>query len=222
MIWYCHLIWVIGAGVLGCAVSAVFAGWLHLRRTIFLIPYVLLASAFIAGYARWSQLDIGNLIGHNWPWGVVGAIVLGVFMVKNILSQPASARSTGAQLGLDLLWQGVVYGGVDALLLSVMPVLATWQAFSQLGWATAWLGKLIVGGIAIIASLWVTFAYHWGFPEYRGQQVASPLFGNGVMSLGYLITTNPIAALGSHIAMHVAGVLHGPESKQQLPPHYRK
>jgi hypothetical protein len=40
------------------------------------------------------------------------------------------------------------------------------------------------------------------------------------MSLGYLITANPIAAIASHIAMHVAGILHGPETTAQLPPHY--
>jgi hypothetical protein len=37
----------------------------------------------------------------------------------------------------------------------------------------------------------------------------------------YLLTTNPIAAVFSHVAMHVAGVLHGPASVMQLPPHYQ-
>jgi len=50
--------------------------------------------------------------------------------------------------------------------------------------------------------------------------VIAPIIGNGVMSLGYLITANPIAAIASHIAMHVAGILHGPETTAQLPPHY--
>jgi hypothetical protein len=40
------------------------------------------------------------------------------------------------------------------------------------------------------------------------------------MSLGYLLTNNPITAVFSHIAMHVAGVLHGPATVAQLPPHY--
>ena len=94
-----------------------------------------------------------------------------------------------------------------------------WQAFSQTGWIAAWPGKLAVGVLALLASLWVTFAYHWGYPEYRGKQVMAPLIGNGIMSLGYLLTINPISAVGSHIAMHIAGVLHGPESTMQLPPH---
>ena len=49
-----------------------------------------------------------------------------------------------------------------------------------------------------------------------------PSIGNGVMSLGYILTANPLTAVLSHIAMHIAGVLHGPASVIQLPPHYSK
>jgi hypothetical protein len=218
--WYIHLMWVIGAAILGFALSATFAGLLQFPRNLFLVPYLLLAGMYLAGYVRWSQVDLGELIGHNRLWGLVGALALGAFVVKNILSQPASPHTTGLRLAFDLFWQGIVYGGLDALFLSVLPVLAAWTAFSQLGWTESWPGKLAVGALGLAASLLVTFAYHWGFPEYRGGQVASPLFGNGMMSLGYLLSNNPIAAFFSHIAMHVAGVLHGPATVMQLPPHY--
>ena len=71
-----------------------------------------------------------------------------------------------------------------------------------------------------MASLLVTVAYHLGYPEFRGSEVVGPVIGNGVCSLAYLLATNPIAAVLSHIAMHVAAVLHGPETTIQLPPHY--
>jgi hypothetical protein len=217
---YLHLTWIVGAAILGFALSAVFAGLLQFQRNLFLVPYLLLAGLFIASYARWSQLNLGELVRHNWPWGLVGALALGVFVVRNILSQPVSPHATGLQLAFDLFWQGIVYGGLDGLFLSVLPVLVTWNAFSQLGWLESWPGKLAVGVLALFASLFVTFAYHWGFPEYRGSQVAAPLFGNGMMSLGYLLSNNPVAAFFSHIAMHLAGVLHGPATVMQLPPHY--
>jgi hypothetical protein len=66
----------------------------------------------------------------------------------------------------------------------------------------------------------VTLAYHLGYPEFRGPQVRAPMFGVGMMSLGYLLTTNPIAAVLSHAAMHIAAVLRGPATMVQLPPHY--
>jgi len=69
-------------------------------------------------------------------------------------------------------------------------------------------------------ALVVTAAYHLGYPEFRGPQVVDPLIGNGAMTLGYLLTGNPITAFGAHIALHVASVLHGVETTVTLPPHY--
>jgi hypothetical protein len=109
---------------------------------------------------------------------------------------------------------------MDALLLTVLPVLATWQAFTLLNWTTNWPGKVLVGIMAVLASVLVTVAYHLGYPEYRETGLFGPVIGNTAMTLGYLITNNPLAAIFSHIAMHIAAVLHGPVSVIQLPPHY--
>ena len=219
--WYAYLGWIAAAGLLGFAISVIFARVLRLPRPVYLLPYTGLSSLFLYAYLKWSGLSLVELIRHNWIWGVVGAILLAAFTTKNIISQPASARAQGFALGFDILWSGVIYGLVDALLLSVLPVLATWQAFSLLDWTTNWPGKLLVGVLAIVASLFVTVAYHLGYPEYQGQGLFGPVIGNATMTVGYLITTNPLAAVLSHIAMHIAGVLRGPASVVQLPPHYR-
>ncbi|HMB23913.1 MAG: hypothetical protein ACM33V_00960 [Chloroflexota bacterium] len=218
--WYAYFAWIAAAALLGFLISAVFAGTLRLPRNIYLIPYVGFASLFLYAYVRWSGLDVGELIRHHWGWGLLGAVLLAVFTVNNILSQPASPRAQGFALAFDLLWSGVVYGLVDALLLSVLPVLATWQAFSLLNSTDSWGGKILVGVAAVFASLLVTAAYHLGYPEYRGGGLFGPAVGNTAMTLGYLVTNNPLAAVISHIAMHIAGVLHGPASVIQLPPHY--
>ncbi len=100
-------------------------------------------------------------------------------------------------------------------------MLATWQAFSALGWTESVPGKIAVGVIALIASLLVTVAYHLGYPEYRVPSGAmGPSIGNGIMSIGFILTNNPITAVFSHIAMHIAGVFQGPATVIQLPPHY--
>ena len=218
--WYLYLLWIVAGGALGFAVAAVFAGLLRLPRALFLVPYVVLVSAFLYGYVHWSGLDVWDLVVRHWPWGLAGAAIVGAFVVRNVLSQPAFPRPQGLELAFDLVWFGVVYGTLDALLLSVMPLLATWQAFSSLGWTVTWPGRLAAGAAAIAASLLVAAVYHLGYPEFRGPSVAAPVFGNGVMSLGYLLTTNPIAAVFSHVAMHISAVLHGLETTAQLPPHY--
>ena len=219
--WWAYLLWIPAAALLGFAIAQIFAGLLHLPRSIYLIPYVVLVSLVLYVFLRWSGLSLIELFRHNWVWGVVGAVLFGAFVVRNVFSQPASPRAEGFPLAFDLLWSGVVYGLIDALLLSVLPVLATWQAFSALGWTANWPGKIAVGAIAFVASLLVTVCYHLGYPEYRVQGgIFGPTIGNGVMTLGYLLTNNPITAIFSHMAMHIAGVLRGPASVMQLPPHY--
>jgi hypothetical protein len=216
-----NLGWIVAAALLGFAITAVFAGVFHLPRSIFLVVYLVLVVPFLYGFVRWSKLSVSELIRHNWVWGLVAAVLVGAFLVRNILSQPVSPRSQGLSLAFDIAWLGVVYGALDALFLSVLPVVATWQAFSALGWTQTLPGKILVGVIALIASLLVTGAYHFGYPEYRTVSgMMGPSVGNGVMSLGYILTNNPIAAVFSHIAMHVAGVLQGPATVIQLPPHY--
>jgi hypothetical protein len=219
-VWYVYVGWVVAAGLLGFALSTIFAGVFRLPRNLFLIPYIGISGLFIYAYIRWSGFSIGALIRHNWAWGLMGAVALALFTVRNVLSQPISPRSEGPSLLFDLLWSGVAYGLMDALLLTVLPVLATWQVFSLLNWTANWPGKVLVGIIALLASVLVTAAYHLGYPEYRGAGLFGPVIGNSSMTLGYLITNNPLAAVFSHIAMHIAAVLHGPASVMQLPPHY--
>jgi hypothetical protein len=219
--WWEYLLWIPAAALLGFAVAAIFAGLLHLPRRIYLIPYVALVGLFLYAFLRWSEISLTELFSQNWIWGVIGAVVIGAFLVRNISSQPVSARASGLPLAFDLLWSGVVYGLIDALLLSVLPVLATWYAFSSLGWTNTWLGTIAVGVLAFIASLFVTVCYHLGYPEYRVPRgVVGPSIGNGIMTVGYVLTNNPITAIFSHMAMHIAGVWRGPASVMQLPPHY--
>ncbi len=219
--WYVHFLWIAAAAVLGFAVSAIFAGLLHLPRSVYLLIYLAIVAPFLYAFVRWSHVSFSDLLRHNWMWGLLVALLAGIFVVRNVFSQPASTTSGGLSLVWDILWLGVVYGALDALFLSVLPVLATWQAFSGFGWAQGLGGKVVVGIAALIASLLVTVAYHLGYPEYRmGGGVMGPSIGNSVMSLGYVLANNPISAIFSHIAMHIAGVLHGPASVMQLPPHY--
>lgn len=40
IIWYAHLRWIAAAGLLGFAISFIFARLLHLPRKIYLAPYI--------------------------------------------------------------------------------------------------------------------------------------------------------------------------------------
>ncbi|MGD2207147.1 MAG: hypothetical protein PVH17_10235 [Anaerolineae bacterium] len=218
-LWF-HLGWVLAAGLLGFAIAAVFSGWLRLSRRLFLVPYFVFSGIFLYGFCRWTQIDLIPLLTENWYWGLLAGAIVGVFLIRNVLSQPASARSTGTSLLFDILWVGLGYGAVDALLLNVMPVVAVWTGFSEVGWAAAWPGKIAIGALALLASLLITLLYHLGYPEFRNRKVALVLVGNTLITLAYLVSTNPLGAVVSHVTMHVAAVFRGPETVLQLPPHY--
>jgi hypothetical protein len=73
-----------------------------------------------------------------------------------------------------------------------------------------------------MASLFVTALYHLGYPEYRNKKVLWTMFGNGILSLAYILTMSPLAAILPHIAMHMAAMTHGPKTTGQVPPHYQE
>ncbi len=218
--WWKYALWVAGGGLLGFGISAFFGGVLRLPRPLFLVPYVALTLAFLYAYARWSHLNLRRAALRNWRWGAIGAVVVGVAGVNDGVTQPASSAPVGLELVAALLWLGVIYGAVDALLLSVFPILAMWQGCSSVGWTDKWPGRVLTGILAIVASILVTAAYHVGYPEYRNAGLVGPIVGNGVATVASLLTMSPIAAVFGHIAMHISAVLQGVETVRQLPPHY--
>lgn len=218
--WWGHLLWVLGAAVLGWACTAIFADLWQWSRLLFLVPYVLLSGGFMLVWLRWGGFDWQRHLVRHWSWGLLAALVVGAFVVQNVLRQPRTPMPQGAELAFDLLWLGLIYGLVDGLFLTVLPIAATWQAFTLLGWTERWPGRITVGVLALFASLLVTATYHLGYPEFQGVAIVGPLLGVGVMSVAYLLSRSPLAPLLSHIAMHGAAVLYGLATAIQLPPHY--
>lgn len=215
------LAWVAAASVLGFVISAVFAGWLQLARHRFLAPYVLLTLAFLYGFFTWNRIDLIALLIDNWIWGVGLGVLVSLFLIRTVRSQPISRETEGTGLIFDLAWSGVVYGLIDALFLNVMPVVAIWVGGSQFAWANTLLGKVGLGFAGLLASLLVTLCYHLGYPEFRNPRVGLVLVGNSLITLAYLLSGNPLGSIISHTAMHIAAVLQGPETTIQLPPHYQ-
>jgi hypothetical protein len=209
--------WIAGAAALGGAVSAIFSSWLHLARGPFLVPYLLAVAALLEAYRRRFRVEVRAALRARRVAGLLGAVASGAFVVWSVLRQPSTPVPDHA--ALQVLWLGVAYGTADGLLLSVLPVGATWRALTAPGSGTPRGGWLGAGVLGLGASLVVTAAYHLGYEEYRGAGLGGPLVGCGVMSLAYVLTRNPLAAVLSHVAMHVAAVLHGIDSTVQLPPH---
>jgi len=213
-------IWIIGASILGFTIAAIFAGWLRFQRNIYLLFYIPLVTAFFIFFIISNDFNVRAHILYNWYWGLIGAALASGFVIKNVLSQPSSERHGGFALLSDIIWPGLIYGLCDALLLSVVPILATRLAFSDIIRINGLVGRIGFGITALIASCFVTVIYHLGYPEFRGKKVLWPLIGNGVLSVAYLLTMNPLAAILPHIGMHITAMVHGRETTGQVPPHY--
>jgi len=216
------IFWILSAGLLGFAIAAVFAGLLRLPRNYYLLVYIPIVAAFFVLFIATNNINLIELLLHNWYWGLAGAVIAGAFVIKNVYSQPSSERRYGGEFIRDITWPGLAYGLIDALLLTVIPVLAVKIILTGPAWTENWFGRIGVGIFGLLASFFVTTLYHLGYPEFRGKQVIWPNVGNGVLSLAFILTGNPLAAILPHMAMHVAAMIHGPKTTGQVPPHYNE
>lgn len=214
-------LWLLGGLAIGFAMPSIFAGLLQLPRDFFIIAYVIAVGAFLSLYIRQNSIKISAILRHRLVWGLVASVPLSFYAAQTVLIQPSSQAPQGVELAFDLLWSGIVYGGLDGVFLSVFPVYAMWQVMRIKGWTNnGFKEKAATGALALAASLLMIAVYHLGYPELQGPQVIMVVLGVGVMSLAYIVTGNPTVAIISHIVMHIVAVLHGAESVAQLPPHY--
>ncbi len=84
------LIWIFSASILGFAVSSIFAGVLKLPRNLYLLVYIPVVAALFALFIIINKISLNQILMHNWILGVIGAILAGVFVIKNVYSQPSS------------------------------------------------------------------------------------------------------------------------------------
>ena len=211
------MVWVGIAGVLGFVISAVFSSMLKFPRAPFVLVHAVGSVALAAVFFRGRGLHVPGPARQRTAAALAAGLLFGGILVASILSGPGGASPTGIRLIAALGWYGLVYGAVDALLLTILPVLAVrdgWGPAGTIGERLRW------GGAALAASLLVTALYHAGFAEYRGIALLQPLIGNTVVTAGYLLTGNAATPLVTHVLMHAAAVAHGMEATAQLPPHY--
>jgi general stress protein CsbA len=139
------------------------------------------------------------------------------FVVWNVFrTDDATSRPHGAYFVFELLWRGVGYGTIDALLLTVFPCVVAYTMLH--GRMTTVLRRARYVAIAVPMILVITATYHLGYPQYREDGVAKPEVGNTLISIPMLATANPVGSIAAHISMHVTAVTHSYETNVFLPP----
>jgi hypothetical protein len=214
--WLGALGWLTAIAAASFLVAWVLTSLLGVRRTPYIGALALLTGGLTWGYLAWSDTSLASFTTNHWGWGLVGMAVAGAILATLSRHQPRGPRSQGWRLAATLAWEGVVYGSAEGLLLSVLPVLVTWQAFAAHGWSSGIGRSLVAGIVAMAASLAVIVLHHLGYRGFHDRAALVPVMvGCGLLSLAYLLTANPLAAVGGHIILHTALNLRGTE----MPPY---
>jgi hypothetical protein len=214
--------WLGALGWLSAIAAASFlAAWvltnlLGVRRTPYIGALALLTGGLTWGYLAWSETTLTSFATNRWGWGLAGVAVAGAILARLSRHQPSGPRPQRWRLATSLAWEGVVYGITEGLLLSVLPVLVTWQAFAANGWTSGIGGSLVAGITAMLASLAVIVIHHLGYRGFHNRAALVPVMvGCGLLSVAYLLSASPLAAVGGHIVLHTALNLRGTE----MPPY---
>lgn len=215
-----HWTWLAVGFAVAFAVPFVLADLLEIHRDVFYGLYAIAVLGLIGSWARSTGYDLEAAVRRRWPLAVgLGAACAGVMALMVVRTEDATARPDGAELAGAVLWRGVVYGISDGLLLSVFPILVVFAALAESRLNHRAGGKVVIGAMALIASLAMTAVYHLGYSDFRSDKLAKPLVGDVLWSVPTLVTLNPIGAPIAHVGLHVSAVLHSYDTDTFLPPH---
>jgi len=222
-----HLAWLAGGFVVAFAVPfllaetrSAFGVVFEVNRDLYYGVYALAVVALFALWSRSTGYDLVAAVRRRWLFTLgLGLAAAGVLALMVVRTDDATARPDGIELVGALLWRGIVYGITDGLLLSVFPILVVFAALAGSRLNRRFAGKVVIGIVALVASLAMTAVYHLGYSDFRSDKVAKPLTGDLVWSVPTLVTLNPIGAPIAHVGLHTAAVLHSYDTDTFLPPH---
>jgi hypothetical protein len=188
----------------------------HVSRTPYVGILTVTTVSLGAGYVAWSGTSVADLVTSGWVWGILGGLVAAAVVVPLVRRLPAGRpRPEGSQLVGRLLWEGLVYGSAEGVLLATLPVLAVWQATDALGWTDATWARAGAGALAVVGALFVILVHHLGYREFRTRaarkMLRGALVGCGLQALAFLLTGSVLAPVVAHIVLHTQLTLRGNE-----------
>jgi hypothetical protein len=199
-------------------VSWVVTDRLEVQRPAYVAILAAVAVGLAAGYVAWSGTSWHDLVVDGWLAGLSIGVAAAVLVTPAVRKMPRHPHAHDAGFAGKLGWEAVVYGLAEALLLAMLPVLAAWQAFADLGWTDGAWSKIVAGALAVLASVAVTLVHHLGYAQFRRRDARTMLRGAlvvcGSQGLAFLLAGNVLAPIVAHVLLHTELLLRGVE----LPP----
>ena len=211
-------LWLFGGMMLLSLVPLAGTDMLGLQPDLYYLIYFTIAVAWFAVFVRAYAVELRDLWRHNLGLTLVVGAVVGAGLVAMVFSQAGTDHPGGWRFGFEILWRGLVYGGVDALTLFVFPAAVAYLVMH--GNREGARRKAGFAGLALVLSLLVSTSYHLGYPEYRDADLRSPLIGTIAANVPTALTGNPLGAVVAHPMVHTAAAVHQRNggATQMLPP----
>ncbi len=212
-----HAAWFAFGNVVAFLIPYIGVSVFDLQHDIFYGLYFAATLALVAAYVRTEHVDMRGLFTRNWIWSLALGAVIAFAVARNVLANSdATPRPHGAYFVFELLWRGVGYGAIDALLLTAFPCAVAYAILR--GHVGGFGGRIGFIGLTLPLVLMITATYHLGYPQIRQDGLSRPETGNALISVPALLTANPIGSIGVHMTMHVTAVTHSYETRDYLPP----
>jgi hypothetical protein len=210
--------WFAGVSAMAFVVPLVFSSWLELHHDVYYLVYFGTVAAVLSIYVRAGDINVTEVVARAWKLSLVLGVASGAFVTWSVLGRiDPTPHPSGAYFAFEILWRGVIYGIVDALLLSAFPGLIAWELMQR---NIAGAGRRTSYGVLTLVLVWIiTATYHAGYKDLQNVTgISQPEIGNTIISLPVIASANPAGSVLAHVSMHLAAVTHSYESKDRLPP----
>ena len=113
-------------------IPLVFSSWLELHHDVYYLVYFTFVAAVVGTYVRVSEINVTEVVTANWKLSVAVGIASAAFVTWSVLGRIQSTlHPSGAYFVFEIGWRGILYGFVDALLLSAFPGLIAWELMQR-------------------------------------------------------------------------------------------
>jgi len=134
-----QLTWYVAGALIAFLLPFLFSSVLDLDSDLYYSVYFTGAVAFLALYAITTRLDLVGLFTRNWRWSLALGLLVAAILVAGVTQREDSTpHPDGLYFAFTILWRGLLYGVVDALILTAFPVLwpscSPWASLRLITW----------------------------------------------------------------------------------------
>jgi hypothetical protein len=197
-----HMIWLFQAAVLVFGVPFIFSHLLKLPLDLFYVILGIFSIAFIWYYSKATDLDWGKSLSPGWALGIILGAFIGLGFISNASTQIHMADFNMPAFTSRVILRGVIYGVLSAILLTIIPFVITWRAFS--GANPGNIRKIAVTLIAVIALASMSFLYNLGLGGFNNKNLNDDVKMSMIANVPSLVSGNPLAGPISNVFLQIS------------------